>query len=110
MDEHLDKLAEKIEKKIIEKEQLEHRLQRAENRMEYLASKERKERTHRLITKGAAVESIIPETKGIGERAFYLAIESFFGNEDNRRIFCAELTRQTTVVQEENRAISERGK
>ena len=43
MDEHLDKLAEKIEKKIIEKEQLEHRLQRAENRMEYLASKERKE-------------------------------------------------------------------
>ena len=40
-----------------------HRLQRAENRKEYFETTARKQRNHRLITRGAAMESIFPDVK-----------------------------------------------
>ncbi len=52
-------------------EQSQHRLQRAENRKEYLAATQRKQRNHRLITRGAAVEHIFPEVKPLTEREFF---------------------------------------
>jgi len=39
---------------------------------------ERKKRTHRLITRGAAVESVAPEVRELSERAFYLLMEQVF--------------------------------
>lgn len=90
-------LRENIEEKLHEQEQLEHRKQKLANRAEYLAGKERRDRTHRLVTRGAALESIIPEAKQMSERDFYLALEAFFSDETVRSAFCNELNRQTKV-------------
>lgn len=47
-----------------------------ENRQAYLESGSRKQRTHRLITRGAAIESIAPQTKELSEAEFYSLMES----------------------------------
>ena len=52
-------------------DQEQHRLQRAENRKEYLEATSRRQRNHRLITRGAAMESVFPEVKSLTEREFY---------------------------------------
>ena len=52
-----------------------HRLQRLENRIAYLESGSRKRRAHRLITRGAAVESVLPEIKVLTEQEFYSLME-----------------------------------
>lgn len=105
-----EELQEEIKKKKHEEEQLKHREQRAKNRSEYLTDKKRRDRTHRLITRGAALESIIPEAKDMSERPFYLAVESFFSDEDRRQEFCEELTRQTQTAEIANRRITDRAK
>ena len=48
-----------------------HRLQRAENRKAYLRSQEERDRAHRLITRGAAIEHLFPEIKELTEREFF---------------------------------------
>ena len=55
-----------------------HRQQRLENRIRYYTEGERKKRNHRLITRGAAVESIVPEVRGMSERAFFVLMEQIF--------------------------------
>ena len=47
------------------------RLKRAENRKEYFEATSRRQRNHRLITRGAAMESIFPAIKPLTEREFY---------------------------------------
>ena len=42
-------------------DQEQHRLQRAENRREYFEATSRRQRNHRLITRGAAMESVFPD-------------------------------------------------
>lgn len=59
-------------------EQYQHRGQRYENRIRYYTEGERKKRNHRLITRGGAVESIVPEVRGMSERAFFLLMEKVF--------------------------------
>ena len=54
-----------------------HRLQRAENRKEYFEATARKQRNHRLITRGAAMASIFPDVKPLTEREFYEMMERF---------------------------------
>ena len=56
--------------------QLQHQQQRIQNRIKDYVNAERKSRAHRLITKGAAIESIAPETKNIPEVEFYRLMES----------------------------------
>ena len=56
-------------------EQYQHRIQRLENRAKYLNKAERTARAHRLITRGAAVESIVPEVKAMAEVPFYSLME-----------------------------------
>lgn len=46
-------------------EQYQHRGQRYENHIRYYTEGERKKRNHRLITRGGAVESIVPEGRGM---------------------------------------------
>ena len=50
---------------------LEKRIQRLENLDEYYKRGERAKRAHRLITKGAAIEHIWPETKEMEDADFY---------------------------------------
>ena len=54
------------------------RLQRLENRKSYYEKGDRQKRTHRLITRGAAVESIAPLAKVLGETEFYAFTEKIF--------------------------------
>ena len=55
-----------------------HKQQRLENCIRYYTEGERKKRNHRLITRGAAVESIVPEVRGMSERAFFVLMEQVF--------------------------------
>ena len=50
---------------------------REELEKEY-AEGERKKRNHRLITRGAAVESIVPEVRDMSERIFFVLMEQVF--------------------------------
>ena len=59
-------------------EQERHKGQRLENRIKYYQQGDRKKRNHRLITRGAAIESVVPEVRGMSERAFYLLVEQVF--------------------------------
>ena len=52
-------------------DQEQHRLQQAENRREYFEATSRRQRNHRLITRGAAMESVFPDIKPLTEREFY---------------------------------------
>ena len=47
-------------------------------KIKYVEDGERKKRNHRLITRGAAVESIAPGVKGMSEREFYALVERIF--------------------------------
>ena len=58
--------------------QLQHRQQQLENRRSYYENGDRRKRTHRLITRGAAVESIAPLAKALSETEFYAFTEKIF--------------------------------
>lgn len=55
--------------------QLQHRQQQLENRRSYREKGDRRKRTHRLITRGAAVESVEPLAKVLTETEFYAFVE-----------------------------------
>lgn len=63
----------KIEQQITQEQ---HKLQRLRNRKQYYEKGERTKRAHRLITRGAAIESIAPEVKGMDEQSFYALMET----------------------------------
>ena len=58
--------------------QLQHKVQQYENRIAYCVKGERRKRTHRLVTRGAAVESVAPTVKVLTEVEFYAFAESVF--------------------------------
>ena len=72
----LEKL--QIQKETVERQiaQCEHREVLLRNRLAYLNKGERKKRAHRLITRGAAVESIAPSVRSMGETEFYELMET----------------------------------
>ena len=78
----MKKSHQELEKKRVEAEakveQYQHEGQRLENRIKYYQQGDRKKRNHRLITRGAAVESIVPEVRGMSERAFFVLMEQVF--------------------------------
>ena len=78
----MDKSREELEKQCAEAEtkveQYQHEGQRLENRIKYYQQGDRKKRNHRLITRGAAVESIVPGVRGMSERTFYVLMEQVF--------------------------------
>ena len=69
-----EELAEAMKKQ----EQIEHQLQRAENRADFLKDNERRRRTHRLVIKGAIVEDIAPSLKNCGDQEFYNLMDEIF--------------------------------
>lgn len=71
MEKSLDELRAELEQAERKAAQYEHRVQRLENRLSYKENRSRKERAHRLITRGAAIESILPQVKGLSEVQFY---------------------------------------
>ena len=75
-------------------EQYQHRLQRLNNRIKYYEDGERKKRTHRLITRGAAVESIVPEIKVMDEVPFYTLMEQILSMPEVNAIIQAALPKE----------------
>ncbi|MGI6635855.1 MAG: DUF3847 domain-containing protein [Christensenellales bacterium] len=73
--EQLDANYARLQKQL---EQAQHQQQRLENRKNYIEGGERRKRTHHLITRGAAIESIAPELKPIPETDFYTLMEQIF--------------------------------
>ncbi len=78
----MEKSREEMEKECAEAnaraEQYQHQVQRLENRIRYYTEGERKKRNHRLITRGADVESVAPEVRGMSQSAFRLLVEEIF--------------------------------
>ena len=89
-----------IEKLQAEKERVErqlaqeqHKIQRLENRAAYYEKGERRKRAHRLITRGAAIESVAPQTKNLSETAFYSFSEQVFALPDAQRLLMEAVSR-----------------
>ena len=66
--------------------QLQHKKQQLENRITYYEKGDRRKRAHRLITRGAAIESVAPQTKDLSETAFYAFAEQVFALPDTQRL------------------------
>jgi len=66
--------------------QLQHKKQRLENRAAYYEKGDRRKRAHRLITRGAAIESVAPQTKNLSETEFYDFAEQVFALPDTQRL------------------------
>ena len=105
-----EELMKEVDTKKHREEQEKHRLQRAQNRKDYLETTMRKQRTHRLITRGAALESIIPEVKDMSERAFYDAVETYFSTGTHREVFCNQIKFSNAVKEHADRVITDRAK
>ena len=82
-----------IEKLQAEKETVErqlaqehHKIQRLENRAAYYEKGDRRKRAHRLITRGAAIESVAPLAKALNETDFYAFAEQVFALPDTQRL------------------------
>ena len=58
--------------------QLQHRKHQLENRRSYYENGNRRKRAHRLITRGAAIESVEPLAKVLSETEFYAFAEKAF--------------------------------
>ena len=78
----MEKSREELEKQLAEAtaklEQYRHKGQRLENRIRYYQQGKRRKRMHRLVTRGAAVESIAPVVRSMGEVEFYSLMEQVF--------------------------------
>ena len=59
-------------------EQYQHQIQRLENRIRDQQDSARRKRNHRLITRGADVERMAPEVRGMSQAAFRLLVEQIF--------------------------------
>ena len=78
LNQKIEKLRAQNEKDKVRLEQLLHEQQRLKNRISYLEKGERQKRAHRLITKGAAIDCLVPATKEMGEAEFFSLMESIF--------------------------------
>ena len=58
--------------------QLQHKKQQLENRITYYEKGDRRKRSHHLITRGAAIESVASLTKVLTETEFYAFAEKAF--------------------------------
>ena len=82
----IEKLQTKKEKVEHQLAQEQHKIQRLENRAAYYEKGERRKRAHRLITRGAAIESVAPQTKDLSETEFYAFAEQVFALPDAQRL------------------------
>ena len=74
---------EKVERQLAQEQ---HKIQRLKNRAAYYEKGDCRKRAHRLITRGAAIESVAPQTKDLSESAFYAFAEQVFALTDTQRL------------------------
>ena len=78
MKESREQLEKKRDEAITKREQYQHQQHRLENRIRYYTEGERKKRNHRLIIRGADVESVAPEVRDMSQSTFRLLVEQIF--------------------------------
>ena len=78
MNEELQKKREELARSQKKLEMYEHRQARLDARIRHLEKGERAKRTHRLITRGAAVECVCPEVAELSETEFFTLTEQVF--------------------------------
>ncbi len=78
MEKTREELQKELDEAIAKLEQNQHRQQRLENRISDLKEIQRRKRNHRLITRGADVESVAPEVRGMSQTSFRLLVEEIF--------------------------------
>ena len=81
--EKLQTKKEKVERQLAQEQ---HKIQRLKNRAAYYEKGDRRKRAHRLITRGAAIESVAPLTKVLSETEFYAFAEQVFTLPDTQRL------------------------
>ena len=87
----MNKIEEQIKQTEQELEQESHNLARLKNRKTYYKSGERQKRAHRLITRGAAVESVAPSVKEMSEVEFYELAEKIFALPEVKNLLAKEV-------------------
>lgn len=88
--EKLQAKKEKVERQLAQEQ---HKIQRLENLAAYYEKGERRKRAHLRITRGAAVESVAPQTKELGETEFYTFAEQVFALPDTQRLLTEAVSR-----------------
>ena len=74
---------ENIERQLAQEQ---HKIHRLENRAAYYEKGNRRKRAHHLITRGAAIESVAPQTKELSETEFYTFAEQVLALPDTQRL------------------------
>ena len=74
---------EKVERQLAQEQ---HKIQHLENRAAYYEKGDRRKRAHHLITRGAAIESVAPQTKELSETEFYTFAEQVLALPDTQRL------------------------
>ena len=87
--EKLQAKQETFERQLVQEQ---HKIQRLENRAAYYEKGDRRKRAHRLITRGAAIESVAPQTKELSEAEFYDFAEQVFALPDTQRLLTETVT------------------
>ena len=81
---------EKVERQLAQEQ---HKIQRLESCAAYYEKGDRRKRAHRLITRGAAIESVAPQTKELSETEFYTFAEQVFALPDTQRLLTEAVSR-----------------
>ena len=87
----MNKIEEQIRRTERELEQENRRLARLKNRKTYYENGERQKRAHRLITRGAAVESLAPSVKELSEVEFYELAEKIIALPEVQNLIAKEV-------------------
>ena len=87
----MNRIEEQIKQTEQKLEQESRRLARLKNRKTYYENGERQKRAHRLITRGAAFESLAPEIKTLGEAEFYELAEKIFALPEVQNLIAKEV-------------------
>ena len=104
MKKELDHINAELERLETEIRQTSHTQQRLENRRKYVEDNDRKKRTRRLITRGAAMESIIPEIQALSEVEFYKMMEYILHRPEVYDLVMRAALRSVFLAEQANRA------
>lgn len=81
--------------------QLQHKKQQLENRITYYEKGDRRKRAHHLITRGAAIESVVPLTKVLTETEFYAFAEKVFSLPEIKGLLMQAINEHNITEQKE---------
>ena len=101
MNKTIEQLQQEYADNEVKIQQEKHKLQRLNNRVQYYEKGDRQKRAHRLITRGAAIESIAPEVKELLETEFYALTEHIFSLPEVKTAVSTAVSKHEKVQQKD---------